>query len=85
MALQLGALRDALLGAGASAEKAERAAEELAGYENCFAGTENRLAGLESRLAAFEERVNGRFNRQDWMIGFNLALTLAILWPVFGH
>ncbi len=33
MALQLGALRDALLDAGASEAKAALAAEELAGYE----------------------------------------------------
>ena len=33
MAMQLGALRDALIDAGASPEKAEKAAEELAGYE----------------------------------------------------
>lgn len=33
MALQLGALREALIEAGASQEKAEKAAEELAGYE----------------------------------------------------
>jgi hypothetical protein len=33
MALQLGALRDALIDAGASPAKAERAAEEIAGYE----------------------------------------------------
>jgi hypothetical protein len=32
MALQLGALRDALIDAGASAEKAGRAAEEMAAY-----------------------------------------------------
>jgi hypothetical protein len=38
MALQLGALRDALIEAGASVEKAEKAAEELAAYENRFAG-----------------------------------------------
>ncbi len=34
MALQLGDLRDALIDAGASPEKAEKAAEEVAGYEN---------------------------------------------------
>jgi hypothetical protein len=34
MALQLGALRDALLDAGVTKEKAEAAAEEVAGYEN---------------------------------------------------
>lgn len=44
MALRLGALQDALLDAGASPDKATRAAEEAAGYES-------RLAALDSRLA----------------------------------
>ena len=43
MALQLGALREALIEAGASPEKANKAAEELASYEN-------RLSGIESKL-----------------------------------
>ena len=44
MAMQLGALRTALLEAGASAAKADQAAEEGAAYET-------RLAGLETRVA----------------------------------
>jgi hypothetical protein len=47
MTLQLGALRDALLDAGASSEKAEKAAEEMAGYENRFAGLESDLRVLK--------------------------------------
>lgn len=46
MALQLGALRDALLDAGAAPDKADKAAEELASYENRLGGIENRLAVL---------------------------------------
>lgn len=46
MALQLGALRDALIEAGASEEKASRAAEELASYENRLASMENKLSVL---------------------------------------
>ena len=34
MALQLGTLRDALIEAGATPEKAREASEEVAGYEN---------------------------------------------------
>jgi hypothetical protein len=64
MALQLGALREALLDAGASPEKANKAAEELASYET-------RLAGIETKLAVLV-----------WMVGFNLAMTLAVLWKV---
>jgi hypothetical protein len=44
MALQLGALRDALIDAGATPHKADKAAEELAGYET-------RLAGIDARLS----------------------------------
>jgi hypothetical protein len=43
MALQLGALRDALIDAGAKPEKANKAAEELAGYDS-------RLAAIDTRL-----------------------------------
>jgi hypothetical protein len=46
MALQLGALLDALEDAGASKEKATKAAEELAGYENRLASIDTRLSVL---------------------------------------
>jgi hypothetical protein len=59
MTLRLGALHDALLDPG-NAEKAQRAAEEVAGYEN-------RLAAIESRLTLL-----------TWMVGTNVALTMAV-------
>lgn len=43
MALQLGALREALIDAGASNEKAARASEEVAIYET-------RLSSIDTRL-----------------------------------
>ncbi len=43
MALRLGALQDALLDAGASTEKASKAAEEMAGYEREFAEVRSEL------------------------------------------
>jgi hypothetical protein len=46
MALQLGALRDALLSAGTPADKADKAAEEVASYENRLGAVETRLAVL---------------------------------------
>lgn len=67
MALQLGALREALLDAGASEEKAARAAEELAGYET-------RLTSIDTRLTVLTS-----------MVGFNLALTVGILWRLLSH
>jgi hypothetical protein len=46
MALQLGALRTALLDAGAASDKADKAAEEVAGFDNRIASVETRLAVL---------------------------------------
>ena len=72
MALQLGALREALLDAGASQDKANKAAEELASYENGLAGIETRLVTLDGRVSLLA-----------WMVGFNLAMTATVLWRVF--
>ena len=74
MALQLGSLREALIEGGTSPEKAGKAAEEVAGYEN-------RLAGIETKLVALD----GKVNLLTWMVGFNLATTVAVLWRVFAH
>jgi len=30
------------------------------------------------------ERINNRFTLLQWMIGFNLAFTIAILWKIFS-
>ena len=54
MALQLGAVRDALIEAGASVEKADKAAEELAGYET-------RLAKIEADLLVLKWMVGANF------------------------
>lgn len=74
MALQLGALRDALIDAGATPDKADKAAEEVASYEN-------RLASVETKLVALD----GKVNLLTWMVTFNLAMSVAILWRVFAH
>jgi hypothetical protein len=57
---------DALKEAGASEEKARKAAEAIASYENRFSRIENDLSVLK------------------WMVGFNLAITTAVLWKVFS-
>jgi len=46
MALQLGALRDALLESGASPEKATKASEEAATSENRLGGIDDRVSVL---------------------------------------
>lgn len=52
MALQLGALRDALIDAGASPAKAGDAAAEVGGYDNRLAGVERGVAVLTWMVGA---------------------------------
>ena len=35
---------------------------------------------LESRLNLMEERSDGRFKLLQWMLAFNLAISVALLW-----
>ncbi|MGH7967062.1 MAG: integrase [Candidatus Binatia bacterium] len=66
MSTMISEVYDALKEAGASEDKARKAAEAVASYDN-------RLARLETDVALVK-----------WMLGFNLAMTVAILWKVFG-
>lgn len=41
----------------------------------------NRLESkMESRLNLLEERTEGRFKLLQWMLAFNLAISVALLW-----
>ena len=66
MSTMISEVYDALKEAGASEEKARKAAEAVASYENRFTRIEGDLAVVK------------------WMIGFNLAMTVAVLWKVFA-
>jgi hypothetical protein len=72
MSTMISEVYDALKEAGASEEKARKAAEALANYENRFAKLDADLIGIRGELALLR-----------WMIGFNLAMTVAVLWKVF--
>ena len=69
MAMQMGALRDALIDAGASPEKANKAAEEMAGYES-------RLASIDVRLERLDGRINLVFAQLAILIDGVAALVL---------
>ena len=62
---------DALLEAGASDDKARKAAEAVAAYDQRFAGIETRLVELAGRVALIQ-----------WMLGTNIVLTLGVLWKL---
>jgi hypothetical protein len=77
MSTMISEVDDALKEAGASEEKARKAAEALTNYDT-------RLNKIESELATFRAETKGEFNLLRWMIGFNLAMTVAILWKIFS-
>ncbi len=68
MAMQLGALRTALLEAGATQDKADKAAEEAASYVT-------RLAGLETRVAVVTWMVGANITLTVVTLG--VLITLA--------
>jgi hypothetical protein len=77
-------LRDA----GISEPQAEAQASALADALKQSAGelaTQAGLAELKQDLRVFEERTEGRFKLLQWMIGFNLALTLTVLFLLLRH
>lgn len=72
MAVMMGSLYAALIKAGADESHAQRAAEEVAGYED-------RIGQLRTSMADLQ----GEMNLLRWMVGFNIALTLAIAGKIF--
>ena len=71
MALMSAELYDALLDAGASDDKARKAAEAVAAFDQRFASLETRLVQIDGRLLLMQ-----------WMLGTVLVLLLGVLWKV---
>ena len=84
MAIMITEVYDALKEAGATEEKARRAAETLAGYENRFTAIDRRLDGMKSDFDQRFEQITGKVNLLSWMVGFNLAASLTILFKIFS-
>ncbi len=65
MAVMLGDLYDAPVSANVDQDKARKAAAEV----------ENRIVGVEAKL----DRLGAHITLLAWMIGTNMALTLAVI------
>jgi hypothetical protein len=74
MALQLGALRNALVEAGASPAAADNAAEEVASHQNRLGSIEEKVTELKGSVAMVQ-----------WMLATNLAITAGVLWRLIAH
>jgi hypothetical protein len=65
---------DALIAAGAPEDKARKAAETLANYDNRFSRIDGAVLKVESELVLVK-----------WMVGFGIAMNVAILTRLFFH
>ena len=74
MTTMIAEVYDALIAAGSPEDKARKAAEAIAGYENRFAAIEQRLT-----------RIEGEIKLLSWMVGFNLAGTVGIIFMLLRH
>jgi hypothetical protein len=96
MTTMIAEVYDALVAAGSPEDKARRAAEAIAAYENRFGGIEQQLIKMDGdisqRFAKMEGDISQRFARVDgeirllsWMLGFNLAGTIGIIFMLLRH
>jgi hypothetical protein len=72
MTTMIAEVYDALLEAGASQDKARKAAEAIAGYETRFTEIEKRL-----------ERMEGKITLLSWMVGVAISVSLGNLFLSF--
>ena len=74
MTTMIAEVYDALLAAGSPEDKARKAAEAIASYDNRFAAIEQRFT-----------KVEGDLNLLKWMVGFDLAATVGIIFLLLRH
>jgi hypothetical protein len=65
--------------AGFTPPQAEAQAQALWEAIEGTVATKQDLELLRQEIKELETRMDGRFRLQNWMIGFNLALTVAVL------
>jgi hypothetical protein len=73
VAVMMGNLYAALRDANVPEDKAQKAAEEAAAYDN-------RMVSVEAKV----DRLDGKFERLAWMVGVDITLTLMVLAGLFG-
>jgi phage shock protein A len=74
MTTMIAEVYDALLAAGSPEDKARKAAEAIASYENRFAAIDQGFA-----------KVEGDLNLLKRMVGFNLAISVGIIVILLRH
>jgi hypothetical protein len=85
MTTMIAEIYDALLAAGSPEDKARKAAEAIAGYENRFTTIDQRLARMEGDFNQRFAKIEGELKLLTWMVGFNLAATVGVFFMLLRH
>jgi len=88
MSMMIAEVYDALKEAGASDEKARKAAVAVATHDQRSAAIEARLVALEAKvnvLGARLEAIAHELTIHRWVLGIIIALQVAILIKLFVH
>jgi Flp pilus assembly protein TadB len=83
MPTMISEIYDALKEAGASEEKARRAAEVLASHENRFTHVDRALDTLDRKLDRESAELKSSQRLHSWMLGYLVLVTTTLLWRVF--
>ena len=85
MTTMIAEVYDALVAAGSPEDKARKAAEAIAGYEDRFGAIEHRLIKMDGDISQRFAKIEGEIRLLSWMIGFNLAGTVGIIFMLLRH
>ena len=83
MTAMISEVYDALVEAGATQDKARRAAEAVASFDSRFARNERENVEGFADLKREIITNRGETTLLKWMVGFNLAMMVAVLFKVF--
>jgi hypothetical protein len=70
--------------AGISDGQAKAQSEALKEVLNTEVATKHDITELELRIDARFEKIQGEFTLVKWMIGFNLAMSVSVLFKIFS-
>lgn len=85
MTTMIAEIYDALLAAGSPEDKARKAAEAVAGYDNRFTTIDQRLAKMEGDFNQRFAKIEGEIKLLTWMVGFDLAATVGVFFMLPRH
>lgn len=86
MTIMIVELYDALIEAGASENKARNAAQTVSDADVRLAKIEGETVGIKGEVGGLRGQIDGlkmRIDALTWVVGLNMALSLAILVKLF--